>query len=135
MTSNSPNGSAAAELRCANCHHRLDPTDKFCRECGLPTVHRAHTQRAVPTPPPDTAEFRRAMDVAADPRPFVREASDESPAGPADAPELTTGSVVRVTNPTQAAQMAASTLVMVGLIVVLVVVGVVLLVLAFQQSG
>jgi hypothetical protein len=134
MTSNSPNGSAAAELRCANCQHRLDPTDKFCRECGLPTLHRAHTQRAVPSPPPDTAEFRRAMDVAADPRPFIR----ETPASgqgvePVESPDLTTGSVVRVTNPTQAAQMAASTLVMVGLIVVLAVVGVGLLVLAFQR--
>jgi hypothetical protein len=41
--------------------------------------------------------------------------------------------VVRVTNPTQAAQMAASTLLMVALIVVLAVIGVALLVLAFQQ--
>jgi hypothetical protein len=134
MTTNSPNGATAAELRCANCQHRLDPTDKFCRECGLPTLHRAHTQRAVPTPPPDTAEFRRAMDVAADPRPFIRETPADEPSGQVtDPPDLTTGSVVRVTNPTQAAQMAASTLLMVGLIVVLAVVGVALLVLAFQQ--
>jgi hypothetical protein len=74
------------------------------------------------------------MDVAADPRPFIR----ETPASgqgvePVEPPDLTTGSVVRVTNPTRAAQMAASTLVMVGLIVVLAVVGVGLLVLAFQR--
>jgi hypothetical protein len=121
-------------LRCANCQRPLDATDKFCRECGLPTLHRAQTQRAVPTPPPDTAEFRRAMDVAADPRPFVRETPLEGQgAQPPDPPDLTTGSVVRVTNPTQAAQMAASTLLMVALIVVLAVIGVALLVLAFQQ--
>jgi hypothetical protein len=133
MTHQSNNGAAAPELRCANCQHRLDPTDKFCRECGLPTLHRAHTQRSLPTPPPDTAEFRRAMDVQADPRPFIRSAGDEpQPAEPAEEPELTTGSVVRLTNPTQATQLAASTLLMVGLIVVLAVIGVALLVLAFR---
>jgi hypothetical protein len=134
MTGDADNGATAGVLRCANCHHALDPTDKFCRECGLPTLHRAQAQRAMPAAPPDTDEFKRMMEVEADPRPFVRSSTGEIPTAEASGEaDLTTGSVVRVTNPTQAAQMAASTLLMVGLIVVLAVIGVVLLVLAFQS--
>jgi len=121
----------SVELHCANCNSRLDPTDKFCRECGLPTVHRSETQRMAAASPPNVAELKRAMDVAADPAPFVR-SSDESTQALAAAPELTTGSVVKLTNPTFAAQMAGSTLLMVGLIVVLVVIGVALIVLALR---
>jgi hypothetical protein len=88
----------------------------------------------MPAAPPDTDEFKRMMEVEADPRPFVRSSTGEIPTAEASGEaDLTTGSVVRVTNPTQAAQMAASTLLMVGLIVVLAVIGVVLLVLAFQS--
>jgi hypothetical protein len=126
-------------LACANCRHPLDPTDKFCRECGLPTLRQAETQRAVPaTPPPDTQELRRALDAVPDPQPFSREGTvlaarlPEGPAGLSGEGELTTGGVIRATNPTQAARMAATTVFMVGLILVFAVVGVVLLVLAFR---
>ena len=121
----------SVELHCANCNNRLDPTDKYCRECGLPTVHRSETQRMAAASPPNVAELKRAMDVAADPAPFARSA-DESTQALAAAPELTTGSVVKLTNPTFAAQMAGSTLLMVGLIVVLVVIGLALIVLALR---
>jgi hypothetical protein len=121
----------SVELRCANCNNHLDPTDKFCRECGLPTLHRSETQRLAAASPPNVAELKRAMDVLADPEPFTR-SSDEPMQSQAASPELTTGSVVKVTNPTFAAQMAGSTLLMVGLIVVLVVIGVALIVLALR---
>ncbi|MCC6191722.1 MAG: hypothetical protein IT318_22055 [Anaerolineales bacterium] len=133
MTSEPDQKTVGDPIYCANCHFRLDLTDKFCRECGLPTVHRAHTQRSIPAEPPDTLEFRRAMEVAADPQPFVRPAVDDRMAGGKEEDEaLTTGSVVRVTSPTQATRAALSTALMVGLIVVFVVIGLVLLVLAFQ---
>src|SRR5262245_55602923 len=120
----------SAELRCSNCDNRLDPTDKFCRECGLPTVHRAEAQRQAAAEPPNVAELKRAMDVAADPGPFT---PGRAPKGSGNTqPELTTGGVVKVTSPTFATQMAASTLIMVGLIVVLVVVGIALIVLALR---
>ena len=121
----------SAELRCSNCDNRLDPTDKFCRECGLPTVHRAEAQRLAAAEPPNVAELKRAMDVSADPAPFAA-APGQQERGPGYGPELTTGGVVRVTSPTFATQLAASTLIMVGLIVVLVVVGIVLIVLALR---
>src|SRR5438093_193910 len=113
----------SVELRCSNCDNRLDPTDKFCRECGLPTVQRAEAQRRAAAEPPNVAELRRAMDLAADPTAFAADGTQ---------PELTTGGVVKVTSPTFATQLAASTLIMVGLIVVLVVVGIVLIVLALR---
>jgi hypothetical protein len=119
------------DLQCANCNQRLDPTDKFCRECGLPTVHRSETQRQAAATPPNAEEMKRAMDVAADPRPFERPV-EQTEAMPPMRPELTTGSVVKVTSPTFAAQMAGSTLLMVGLIVVLVVIGIGMIVLALR---
>lgn len=123
-------------LACANCRHPLDPTDKFCRECGLPTLRQAETQRAVPAaPPPDTQELRRALDAVPDPQPFSREGAVLA-ARPHDGlggeGDLTTGGVIRATNPTQAARMAATTVIMVGLILVFAAAGVVLLVLAFR---
>jgi hypothetical protein len=121
----------SAELRCSNCNNRLDPTDKFCRECGLPTVHRAEAQRRAAEEPPNAAELRRAMDVAADPTPFAGGPGMRSATEGAQ-PELTTGGVLKVTSPTFATQLAASTLIMVGVIVVLVVVGIALIVLALR---
>ncbi len=124
---------ADEEVRCANCQQRLDVTDKFCRECGLPTVRRAETQRAVPAvPPPDTQEFRRALDGMPDPQPFVR-ASPDAPGGSDSGKELTTGSVLRVTSPTFATRAAMSTLFMIALILFLVGLGVLLLVLAVRS--
>ena len=120
-----------SELQCANCNRQLDPTDKFCRECGLPTVHRSETQRQAAEQPPNVAELKRAMDVAADPAPFQR-AGDPRMGDSGNGPELTTGGVVKVTSPTFAAQMASSTLLMVGILVVLLVVGVALIVLALK---
>ncbi len=119
------------ELRCANCGQRLDVSDKFCRECGLPTIRRAEIQRAVlAVPPPDTQELKRALDGMPEPQPFVR----ASPDAPPDAgQELTTGSVLRVTSPTFATRAAMSTLFMVALIVFLVGLGVLLLVLAMRS--
>src|SRR5689334_25154294 len=123
--------SEAGELRCANCHRPLDATDRFCRECGLPTLLQAQAQRAVPLDAPGVAEARRGAEVMPDPQPIVRPATDVTrPAEPTN--ELTTGGVVRVTSPTLATQMAASTVVMVVVIVGLAAVGVVLLVLAFR---
>lgn len=81
--------------------------------------------------PPNVAELKRAMDVAADPTPFARVA-DQPANGLATGPDLTTGGVVKVTSPTFATQLAGSTVVMVGLIVVLVVVGIALIVLALR---
>jgi hypothetical protein len=125
-----------AALICANCRRPLDPTDKFCRECGLPTLRQAVTQRAVPTPPPDVREFQQAMEVAPDPQPFAREGSVLAPyadhGAAAQEADLSTGSVIRATNPTLVTRLAASTLLMVGLIVVFVVVGLALLYLAFR---
>jgi hypothetical protein len=121
----------STDLRCANCNKHLDPTDKFCRECGLPTVHRAETQRMAAATPPNADELKHAMDAVPDPAPFVR-AYDQEPRALDGAPELTTGSVIKVTNPTFAAQMAGSTLLMVGLIVVMVAIGLGLIVLALR---
>jgi hypothetical protein len=124
-------GGAGSSRSCANCHRALDATDNFCRECGLPTLRQAEALRAVPTHAHGTSEPRPGLDVVPDPQPFVRPAVD-STRPVATNGELTTGGVVRVTSPTQATQMAISTVLMVLLIVGLVVAGVVLLVLAFQ---
>ena len=124
-----PVSEPAPELTCANCGRRLDVSDKFCRDCGLPTVHRLEAQLRAPAPPPDTAELKRALDVAPDPAPFLR-AEPEMEAEPAE-PD-STSAVVRATSPTHATRMAASTLVMVALIVVFAAAGVVLLVLALR---
>lgn len=120
-----------AALACGNCGQHLDANDKFCRECGLPTLRRDQIQRAVPTAPPDAAEFRRAMDLMPEPRPFLRSAPGQM-AEPDASGDLTTSDVLKVTNPAFATQMAGSTFLMVGLIVFLVGLGVLLLVLAFR---
>jgi hypothetical protein len=108
---------------CANCGQPLDPADKFCRECGLPTMRHASDRKRVPAAPPDTGEMRRALNVQADPPPS---ASAPTP------PPQTTGDVIKATSPTQAVQMASSTLLMIGLIVLLALAGIALLVLALQ---
>ncbi len=124
---------AQPELRCANCGQRLDVSDKFCRECGLPTIRRAETQRAVPAvPPPDTLELKRALEAMPEPQPFVRASPDSTPV-PEAGQEITTGAVLRVTSPTFATQAAVSTLFMVALILFLVGLGVLLLVLAVRS--
>jgi hypothetical protein len=122
---------ASPDVTCGSCGQALDATDKFCRECGLPTLRRAELLRAVPTSPPDADEFRRAMDLAPDPQPFLRAAGSGLPE-PDSSTELTTSGVLKVTNPVFATQMAGSTLLMVGLIVFLLGLGVFLLVLAFR---
>jgi hypothetical protein len=126
---------ADSELFCENCKHRLDPTDKFCRECGLPTLRRAETQAQVlAAPPPDTGEMQRALDAVPDPRPFLRPAPETDAASVPErtAEHLTTSDVVRATNPTFAAKLASSTTLMVGVMIVLAVAGVFFLVLAFR---
>jgi hypothetical protein len=116
----------ASRPTCANCGQPLDAADKFCRECGLPTMRHAAERKRVPAAPPDTGELRRALNVQPEPRPFAREAEPPPP------PE-TTGDVVRATSPTQAVQMASSTLVMLfGLMLVLAVAGVILLIVALR---
>jgi hypothetical protein len=116
---------------CANCRQPLDATDKYCRECGLPTLRQATAQRAVPTHAPGMPVARLGLEVMPDPQPFVRHAGDAT--RPVEASgELTTGGVVRVTSPTMVTQMGLSTVLMVGLIVLLAVGGVILLVLAFR---
>jgi hypothetical protein len=118
------------ESKCANCGRPLDPSDRFCRDCGLPTVYQARTQRLAAAPP-DMGELKRAFDLEPDPKPFTRpDAEDESEAAVKE--ELTTGNVVRATNPTQAFRMASSTLVMIAAIVVLALVGFGFLILAFR---
>ena len=119
------------DLRCANCDQHLDVTDKFCRECGLPTVHRAETQRLAAAAPPNADEMKRAMEVQPGTTNFAQPI-DTAQSRPMGGPELTTGSVVKVTSPTFAAQMAGSTALMVGLIVVLALVGLALIVLALK---
>jgi hypothetical protein len=116
------------ELTCANCGRRLDPTDKFCRECGLPTPRHGQAQKLAAAPP-DTSELKRAFAVEPELKPFAR----PEPEMEADEAEnLTTGSVVRATNPTFAANLASSTLLMVVVIVLLALAGLVFLFLAFR---
>lgn len=118
-----------AVLSCANCGQILEATDRFCRECGLPTLRQAARPR-VPAAPPDTAELQRALEAQPEVTAFIR---DEGPTEAAPPPAETTGDVLRATSPTQAVQMAASTMMMlVGLMVVLAVAGVILLVLALK---
>ena len=97
----------------------------------MPTVHRSETQRQAAEQPPDAAELKSAMDVATGPAPFEG-AVDQRMRGANTGTELTTGGVVNVTSPTFAAQMAGSTLLMVGVLIVLLVVGVTLIVLALK---
>ena len=97
----------------------------------MPTVHRSEAQRLAAEQPPNVAELKRAMEVAADPAPFERVDFQPLP-GANTGPELTTSGVLKVTNPTFAAQMAGSTLLMVGVVIVLLVIGVALIVLAVR---
>jgi hypothetical protein len=119
------------DMTCANCGRRLDPTDKFCRECGLPTPRHGQAQKLAATPP-DTVELKRAFAVAEpELKPFARPEPEVEPEAEATK-ALTTGSVVRATSPTFAANLASSTLLMVGVIALLAIAGVVFLVLAFR---
>src|SRR3989338_8984621 len=112
---------AQTSLKCANCGQKLDLTDKFCRECGLPTIRRAEMTEKLPVSPPDTQELKRSLDVKAEPKPFVRQEPEPEP----DSEQAeTTGSVVQATSPTFAAGMATSTAIMVGVIVLFAVGGV-----------
>lgn len=126
----------AQDLRCANCGQPLDARDKFCRECGLPTLRHAAERRPVHLEPPDTVELRRALDAAPEPRPFLRveaaPADEADPDAPVTSLPETTGDVLHGTNPTQMTRLAGSTLIMIGLIVVLVIAGVVLLLIAIS---
>ena len=123
---------ADEQLFCENCHQRLDPTDKFCRQCGLPTLRQAQAQKQVPGLPPDTVELKRNFEVQPDPSPFLRAGADTSSDQETLAQTPTTGSILRATNPTHALQSASITIIMVGLIVFMVLAGAALLVLAFR---
>jgi hypothetical protein len=123
---------ADEQLFCENCHQRLDPTDKFCRQCGLPTLRQAQAQKEVPGFPPDTAELKRNFEVQPDPTPFLRTGSGMVPDQDDLGQTPTTGSVLRATSPTQAVQSAATTIIMVGLIIFMVLAGAALLILAFR---
>ncbi len=119
-------------LFCENCHQRLDPTDKFCRQCGLPTVRQALAQKQTPHLPPDTVELRRNLETQPDPTPFLR-AGPGLELGEADNTHTpTTGSVIQATNPTQAFQMASFTIIMIGVIAFMVLAGAAFLILAFR---
>ena len=119
-----------SELTCANCSRRLDPTDKFCRDCGLPTTHHAQAQKLAATPP-DTGELKRAFAVETELKPFARPEPEVEPEAE-ETENLTTGSVVRATNPTFAANLASSTLLMVVVIALFALAGLVFLFIAFR---
>ncbi len=121
------------DLRCANCGQLLDASDKFCRECGLPTLRHAAERKPVHLEPPDTVELQRALNSAPELKPFLRveAAPDESEDLAPSLPE-TTGDVLHGTSPTQMTRLAGSTLIMIGLIVVLVIAGVILLLMAIN---
>ena len=124
---------ADLEMHCANCGQPLDPADKFCRECGLPTLRRAEAQAQVPTFSPDPNELKRSLEPDLEPRPFLREDGEPEPTEPPPSDEpLHTSDVVRVTNPTFAANLASSTALMVGLIVVFAIIGIALILLALR---
>jgi hypothetical protein len=95
-------------------------------------MRRVETQKQVSDLSPDTDELRRALDAAPDPQPFLRPEPDVEEAVEGEPLAETTSSVVRATSPTHAFQMAASTLVMVVVIVLLAVAGIAFLVLAFR---
>jgi hypothetical protein len=116
-------------LTCSNCGQPLDVTDRFCRECGLPTVRQAEAQRQAAAVPLDTAEMKRALDIAPEPKPFTRE---EEPDAAAEDAEDSTGSVVKATSPTQAMRLAIPTAIMITAIMFLAGVGVVLLIMALK---
>ena len=120
------------DLHCANCGRELAATDKFCRECGLPTVRRAQEFKMTPAPP-DTGEFRRALAEAegntAMPSPAPLEELKTAPAPPG---EETTGDVVRLTHPTLALPRVTSTAIMLVIVLLLALGGIVFLILAFK---
>jgi hypothetical protein len=122
---------AEEQLFCENCHQRLDPTDKFCRQCGLPTIRQAQAQKRVPGLPPDTAELQRNFEVQPDPSPFLRTEGDAS-SQETLMQTPTTGTVLRATSPTHTMQSASITIIMVGLIIFMVLAGAALLLLAFR---
>lgn len=117
---------------CANCGQPLDVNDKFCRQCGLPTLRQAEAQKRVPVSPPDTGEMKRALDAVPEPLPFLRMESEFEPLEE-ELPEETTSSVIRATSPTQATRLAGSTLLMVVVIVILALAGVALIVIALKS--
>ncbi len=123
---------AEEQLFCENCHQRLDPTDKFCRQCGLPTVRQAQAQKRVPGMPPDTIELQRNFDVQPDPSPFLRAGGQMPSDQETQTHTPTTGTVLRATNPTHAFQSSAITIIMVGLIIFMVLAGAALLLLAYR---
>ena len=123
---------ASAELVCANCGRQLDPSDKFCRDCGLPTMRQAQRQKQIPALPPDTGEMKRALNaVVPEPKPFLRAEPLPEPEELLDEPE-TTSDVLKATSPTQTTQMATATTVMLVMIVIFAIMAVVFLVLAFR---
>jgi hypothetical protein len=126
----------AQDLRCANCGQQLEARDKFCRECGLPTLRHAAERKPVHLEPPDTVELKRALEATPEPKPFLRVEPMLDDANEPDLPATplpeTTGDVLRGTSPTQMTRLAGSTLIMIGLIVVLVIAGVVLLLMAIS---
>jgi hypothetical protein len=123
---------ADEQLFCENCHQRLDPTDKFCRQCGLPTLRQAQAQKQVPGLPPDTVELKRSFEVQPDPSPFLRAGADTASDQETLAQTPTTGSILRATNPTHTIQSASITIIMVGLIIFMVLAGAALLILAVR---
>ncbi len=117
-------------LFCGNCHQPLDPTDKFCRRCGLPTLQQAQAQKQVAVLPPDTLELQRNLDAQPDPTPFLRAGADTQ-ATAADATP-TTSSVIRSTNPAFTIQTASLTIVLIGLLVFMAFAGAAFLILALK---
>ncbi|MDW8325361.1 MAG: zinc ribbon domain-containing protein [Anaerolineales bacterium] len=127
----------AQDLRCANCGQQLDPRDKFCRECGLPTLRHLAERKPVHLELPDTVELKRALEATPEPKPFLRvepaPGETDDPYLPTTSPPETTGDILHGTSPTQMTRLAGSTLIMIGLIMVLVIAGVVLLILAISR--
>jgi hypothetical protein len=129
-------------IRCANCGQRLTTNDKFCRQCGLPTLQQAQAQKRIPSPPPDTGELERALEAQPDPRPFLRAESNEAELQALLATEvdeatgsepLTTTDMVNATNPTLAVQKATLVLGMIAVLAIIAALaGVVLLALALR---
>jgi hypothetical protein len=123
---------ADEQLFCENCHQTLDATDKFCRQCGLPTLRQAQAHKQVTNLPPDTIELQRNFDVQPDPSPFLRAGGKSASEAETIMHTPTTGSVVRATSPTFAFQASATTIIMVGLIIFMVLAGAAFLILAFR---
>lgn len=127
-------------LGCANCGQPLDPNDKFCRECGLPTPRNPARPRVL-VAPPDTAELKRALNAAPDPQPFTRLEPEPEPepepeiteaASPSAGVRDTTGGIVKATSPTFAMQSASVAMVMLVVIVLIAIAGMILLAAAIM---